>query len=75
MFSQAIYKFCGLKIDELYTFNESSEKLEADLYSSLKSVYRLDDVALGELYSQEYLRQFYTDDELKEFSDRWKMER
>ena len=75
VFSEAIYKFCGLQIDELYTFNESAEKLEADLYNSLKSVYLLDDVALSELYSQEYLSHFYTYDELKEFSDRWKMER
>ena len=72
LFSKVIKEFLGIELDQ-YVFNESSKKLEGELYRRLKNHYRLGAEDLSRVYESEYCKHFYSSKDLLGFKSRWQI--
>ena len=74
-FVTSMNEFLEIDFEYLYNFNLSSNKLESELYKGLKNQYKLSESTLNKIYSSEYIRNFYNDDQIKRFINNWKIEK
>lgn len=71
VFGRALKEFLGGDVKKLYTFNETKNKQEGDIYKKIKNGFYLNEHDGKYIYGLKYMKYFYTDEEREKMKNKW----
>lgn len=71
VYKPALKEFLGIDNFALHNSNTSEKKVQRDLYTKLRSSYKVAAEKLKVVYNSKYMRHFYTDEEIDGFIRTW----